>query len=123
MPNYFKIEEFQNDVLSTVQEISQAISTGEMTELHSTQSEKQKAEKQKAEDELRENKDLKRIICPVLIDVMDDASFIANAITPLLVEAVLLGTLLIPLNPIFFGWLAVVIAKGGTKAICADYIS
>ena len=116
MPNYFKIEEFQNDVLRTVQ----AISTEESPELQSRQPEYD--EKQKAEEELRKNKDLKRIICPVLIDVVDDASDIANAITPILVGAVVAGTLLIPLNPIFFGWLAVVIAKGGTKAICADYI-
>ncbi len=64
--------------------------------------------------------DMKKYICPALKTVTDNAVEVANAITPGLVAGVLAGTILIPLNPILFGWMALIIAKAGVASLCAD---
>ncbi|MBD2298601.1 hypothetical protein [Nostoc sp. FACHB-190] len=117
----FNIQEFQDKVLKAVDVIlySENLPPDIPVAFATNGDEKSK---QEIEEALKK-KDVKKIICPVLKSITNEASNIANAITPVLVGAVLAGTLVIPLNPIFFGWLAVVIAKGGIAAICADYDS
>ncbi|MEH2026327.1 hypothetical protein [Nostoc sp.] len=119
--NEFNIHEFQEKVLKAVEVISYSEKlTSDIIQPQSTDG----FEKSKQEvEEALKSKDIKKRICPALKSVTDEASNIANAITPVLVGAVLGGTLVIPLNPIFFGWMAVVIAKAGAAALCADYDS
>jgi hypothetical protein len=80
-------------------------------------------ESKKEAEQIVKRKDIKQIICPALTNVANDTANVVNAITPGLVTAVLAGTLAIPLNPVLFGWIAVVIFKAGVASICTGYDS
>jgi Ca2+/Na+ antiporter len=71
--------------------------------------------------EIVEKPNIKKLLCPVLRSVTTDAFEISKTITPVLTGAVIIGTISIPLNPILFAAIAVVIAKSGVNGFCADY--
>lgn len=67
-----------------------------------------------------QRQDIRKLICPALKSVSDDVNEIAKVIVPLLAGAALGGTLIIPLNPILFGWIALIIARSGIATICTE---
>ncbi|MEB3177634.1 MAG: hypothetical protein VKL59_01110 [Nostocaceae cyanobacterium] len=78
-------------------------------------------ESKKEAEEILARQDIKAILCPALKNITNDAYDLANAITPLLFGAVIAGTIVVPLNPVFFGWVAIVIAKAGAASLCQGY--
>lgn len=117
----FNLDDFQLQVLKAVEVISfsENLEPGRIQPYSSSGFQESKKEAQ----EIVERRDIKQYICPALKTVTDNTVEVANAITPALVTGVLAGTLAIPLNPILFGWIAVVIVKAGVSSLCADYDS
>jgi hypothetical protein len=79
---------------------------------------------QKTEDEATKillRKDVRKRLCPGLQSVSSDVNDIAKAITPILVPLILTGMLTIPLQPLLFAYIAVIIARMGIASICDDY--
>ncbi len=67
-------------------------------------------------------KDVRKYLCPILQSASKDANDIAKLITPILVPLILAGTLTIPLEPIIFAHLAMIIARMGVASMCDDYM-
>jgi hypothetical protein len=72
--------------------------------------------------ELTVKEDIRKYLCPALKSVSDDAFEIAKVITPILLSLSLAGTIVLPLAPMLFANLAVVISKMGVAALCVGYI-
>jgi hypothetical protein len=72
-------------------------------------------------EELVKRKDIRARLCPALTTASDDAFEIAKIITPILVPLGLAGTIALPLTPLFIAAGALVIARIGISALCADY--
>lgn len=70
-------------------------------------------------EEIVEKGNVKNIICEAIKSPVDDVVELAQQITPALVGAILAESILIPLNPIIFGWIALLIFKMGINAYCA----
>jgi hypothetical protein len=68
-----------------------------------------------------QRKEIKKYLCPALLTVSSDSMDIAKVITPILTGASLAGTIQIPLTPILFGMIAIVIARSGIATICNEY--
>ncbi|MBR8836925.1 MAG: hypothetical protein DSM106950_23700 [Stigonema ocellatum SAG 48.90 = DSM 106950] len=116
----FNIDIFREQVIKAIELISFSESLDEsQIKAYSSGSEKSKEE---AEQIVR-RKDIKEYICPGLKSLTNDTFNIANTIIPVLVGAILSGTLMIPLDPMLFGWITVAIAKAGTASLCNDYDS
>lgn len=64
-------------------------------------------------------KSLRQYLCPALQSVSNDANEVAKVIVPVLIPLILAGTIVISLNPVLFGWLAIIIAKMGVSSFCA----
>lgn len=62
-----------------------------------------------------------RHLCPALESASDDAFEIAKIITPVLVTLVLAGNLSIPLEPVLFATISIVIARMGIASLCVDF--
>jgi len=77
----------------------------------------------KAVEEIVRRPDVREVLCPTLKSGVDDAFEIAKVITPILVPLVLAGTIAIPLNPILFATIAIVIARMGVAGLCAEYLN
>lgn len=67
--------------------------------------------------------DIRKRVCPALKSATDDVFVISKAVTPVLVGCVVAGTISIPLNPVLFAAIAVVIARMGISALCAGFIT
>lgn len=65
-------------------------------------------------------KAIRESCCPSLKLVSDDAFEIAKAIAPILVPLSLAGTIAVPVQPMLFAWIGLVIARLGVKNICED---
>jgi hypothetical protein len=114
----FELETFQQQVKKAVELISFSENLDEsQPQAFSSGFEESKKEA----EEILQRQDIKAILCPALKNITNDAYDLANAITPLLFGAVLSGSIVIPLNPVFFGWMAIVIAKAGAAGLCHDY--
>lgn len=125
----FDEQAFQKKVLTAVDLISSAKSL-EKSELVTSEPEQEiRASStgfQESENEAEKTvsrQDIRKLICPALEKGADDAGNIATTITPILIGAIIAETIVMPLNPILFGWLAVVIARAGVASICTDYNS
>ena len=57
-------------------------------------------------------------ICPFLKSLSNDTNEVAKTLVTALVPLALSGTIAIPLNPILFAMLALIICKAGINAIC-----
>ena len=66
-------------------------------------------------------KDIRAYICPPLQSLSNDAYDIAKVITPILIPLVLAGTLAIPLQPLIFSHISLILARMGVAALCEDY--
>lgn len=120
----FDVEGFQKKVLKAIDLI---ISSEQFEKLNNLPEETIQSysssgfEKFKNEaTEQSQRQDVRKLICPALQCVTNDVNEIAKVIVPLLAGAVIAGTLIIPLNPILFGWIALVIARSGVATICSD---
>ncbi len=113
----FDLNEFQTQINQSLDEISfyDNLKPGEITAYGTNLTEIKK----QAED-LLFHKDIKPYICPSLTNITDDIKTVANTITPGLVTAILAGTLIMPLNPVIFGYIAVLIVKEGISNFCQD---
>jgi hypothetical protein len=123
----FDEQAFQRKVLMAVDLISSAKSL-EQSELVTSEPEQEiRASStgfQQSENEAKEivsRQDIRKLLCPALKVVTDDAGTIAVTIIPILIGGIIAGTIVMPLNPILFGWIAIVIARTGVASICADY--
>ncbi|NES81300.1 MAG: hypothetical protein F6K10_07750 [Moorea sp. SIO2B7] len=114
----FDAEKFQEQVLKAVEIISfsERLDPDEVR----PQSSGFRESKKEAEEMLKRN-DIKQIICPALTTIAGEGVEFAKQITPVLVGAVLAGTITMPLTPFLFAWMALAIAKAGAATICADF--
>jgi len=64
--------------------------------------------------------DLKKSICIALKSLSNDVYGISEKLTPVLVTVALANPALIPLNPLVFAWVAILISRAGVNTICAD---
>ncbi len=76
------------------------------------------AASQKEAEKIIQRQDFKQLICSSLTKVTDDAFEISKMMTPILIGAVLAETIVMPLNPILFGWVAILIARSGLAGFC-----
>ncbi len=60
-------------------------------------------------------------ICPALQSISNASHDIAKIIVPILIPLVLAGTLTIPLQPLIFSYIAILISRMGVASLCADY--
>ncbi|MFH2105148.1 MAG: hypothetical protein ABII72_02830, partial [Parcubacteria group bacterium] len=67
-----------------------------------------------------QDKKIKKHLCPVLKSFSSDALEISKLITPILVSLSLAGVIQLALNPMIFAGIAIVIARMGIAALCAD---
>lgn len=67
--------------------------------------------------------DIRKRLCPALKSATDDVFDISKSITPVLVGCITAGTISIPLIPVLFAAIAVVIARMGISALCAGFIT
>ena len=118
---------FQRKVLMAVNLISSAKSL-EQSELVTFEPEQEiRASStgfQESENEAKKivsRRDIRKLICPALKSITNDSEQIATKITPILIGAIIAETIVMPLNPILFGWIAIVIARGSIASICTDY--
>jgi hypothetical protein len=71
--------------------------------------------------EIVSRKDMRQHLCPALQSVSNDAFDIAKVSTPVLASLSLAGVLTIPLNPVLFAVIALLIARMGIASFCVDY--
>lgn len=60
-------------------------------------------------------------VCPALQSFSGDSHDIAKIIVPILIPLVLAGTLTIPLQPLIFSYIAILISRMGVASLCANY--
>jgi hypothetical protein len=65
--------------------------------------------------------DFKRHACAALVSVANDVFAIAKVLTPVLAGLAIAGTIVVPLNPLIFGGIALGVSRMGISALCADY--
>jgi hypothetical protein len=70
--------------------------------------------------ELLKRLEIRQHICPSLKVLSDDAKDYAKVIAAAILPISIAGTIPIPLNPLLFAALAVVIARMGIKTFCPD---
>lgn len=75
---------------------------------------------QKAE-KLIKRKDVRDYLCPALQTLSGDTSTFGNTATQVLLAAVMAGQLSIPLVPVLFASIALVVSRMGIATLCADY--
>jgi hypothetical protein len=64
-------------------------------------------------------KKVKHRICPALQKITDDVFEITKVIVPILVPLSIAGTIAIPLNPVFFASIAIVLCRCGIASYCS----
>jgi hypothetical protein len=65
--------------------------------------------------------DFKRRACAALNSASNDVFSIAKVLTPVLAGLVAAGTIVIPLNPLVFGAVALAVSRMGISTLCAEY--
>ncbi len=63
---------------------------------------------------------IRSILCPALKSLSGDAFEIAKVSTPILLSLSLAGTISLPAQPLVFAMVAVIIARSGVAAVCAQ---
>ncbi len=121
---HFDLEAFQADVIKEVKALEKQASAGTLEsgwqvvlESAST-NEEQVAEARQAEADLK-RPDIREIICAGLKDFSGDAVKLAMVLTPVLVGAVLSGTIIMPLTPFYVGVMVLLVARMGVSGLCA----
>lgn len=104
------------ELISSAEELEQKI-TGQPDQEIKAYSSGFEGSREEAREAVK-REDVRRYICPALKTCSNETIEVAKTITPVLVGAVLAGVITIPLNPIFFGWLALVAVKAGVSTIC-----
>jgi hypothetical protein len=66
-------------------------------------------------------KDVRAYLCPVLRSATRDVYDVVKMTTPILLPLAIAGTLPIPLNPLLFALVAVLIGRMGVEGFCAEY--
>jgi 7-cyano-7-deazaguanine synthase in queuosine biosynthesis len=130
----FDLEPFQVEVLGALEYLKyldwEEEEEEEWEEEEEEEEEKEERRRKREEEEVEaavqaeklvSQKDIGQYLCPALQTVADDAFDIAKVVTPILVPMVLAGTISIPLNPLFFATIALVIARMGVASLCAGY--
>ena len=64
------------------------------------------------------NPTIREILCPALHSGLKDTYDIAKRVTPILIPFALAGTIAIPLNPVLFAVISIVIARMGAASLC-----
>lgn len=63
---------------------------------------------------------IKQLVCPALVGITNDVFSVSNAITTALITATITGTIAIPLNPLIYAWIALVIFRAGIGVYCKE---
>lgn len=61
---------------------------------------------------------IKQRICEAITSINNDLFEINRTITPVLVGAILAETIVMPLNPIIFAWIVLLVSRAGIKQYC-----
>ncbi len=105
------------DVLGDAREAqSFPIGHGKSTKVSSKEIELAKAH---AEDLIKQPTVIERL-CPALKSVSDDLGDVAKVVVPVMIPLALGPQALIPLTPLAFGALAVVIVRAGVRSLCPE---
>jgi len=65
-------------------------------------------------------KEIKKYLCAALKSVSDDVFEISKVITPILLSLSIAGTISIPLSPLLYASMAILISKMGIAMLCAE---
>lgn len=126
----FNLEQFQEEVLSRLAEEMQ--DTLDTFSIQDSWENKQRRQRRKEEEAVKRINSLKEaefitrktefknLICPALQSITGDVFDIAKITTPALVVAVSAKTISIPLDPLIFMYIAIVIARAGVSSFCAS---
>ena len=68
-------------------------------------------------------KSIRDAFCPSLQLISDDTFEVTKLIVSVLVPLSLAGTITVPLQPIFYAWIVLMMTRVGVKNICDEYIS
>jgi hypothetical protein len=79
---------------------------------------KETSEKQAAK--ILKRKDVLQYICPILMTGSSDTFTIANTLAQILAPLIIGGILAIPLMPVLFAAMAIIITRIGISTLCAD---
>lgn len=63
---------------------------------------------------------IKQLVCPPLVGIVNDVFSVSQAITPTLITATIAGTIAIPLNPLIYAWIALIIFRAGIGIYCKE---
>jgi hypothetical protein len=81
---------------------------------------REQVSREKAEELLR-HKDIRAYLCPSLQTVSGDIFTVANTVAQVLAPLTIAGALSIPLVPILFASMGILIVRIGIANICVDY--
>jgi hypothetical protein len=131
--NSFDIENFQEKIFNELSLRSSSTFTNNLEnkndvandsgfEIYGSSNEPEEGEEsQNIEDaqKLVAQKKVKHRICPALQKITDDVFEITKVIVPILVPLSIAGTIAIPLNPVFFASIAIVLCRCGIASYCS----
>lgn len=116
-------EEKRQRLLETLRDINTELYKGSVDKDLSEIKEILKNHSTQEASKLLAKEDIRKRLCPALKSATDDVYDISKSVTPVLVGCVVAGTISIPLNPVLFAAIAVVIARMGISALCAGFIT
>jgi len=69
-----------------------------------------------------QNPTVKDLLCPALLSVSNDVFEITKTLTPILVGAIIVKTIVMPLDPLFFATIAIAVSRAGIASVCKAYV-
>lgn len=117
MVKNFNSEIFQEEVMQAIEKYKPFYEDDETRQKPSAPSKEAKKEAQK----LLERKDIRHYLCPALQSISTDVYDIGKTIAVILIPLALSKAISIPLDPIIFGLMAIMISKMGIASLCTDF--
>ncbi|MGH8476050.1 MAG: hypothetical protein ACREUI_11130 [Burkholderiales bacterium] len=71
-------------------------------------------------EKLRLREALRTALCPAIKSISGDVFEVAKVSTPILLSLSLAGTITLPVQPLVFGMMAVLIVRSGVATVCTD---
>jgi hypothetical protein len=119
MTEYFNSDTFEYEMMQAIEKYQDFYEVDSPT--RGEEAPTPPKETAKEAKKLLERKDIRHYICPALQSISKDAYDIGKTIAAILIPLALAKTILIPLDPIVFGLMAIMISKMGIASLCADY--
>lgn len=123
MQKAFNSNTFQNEVMQTIENYQDFYDFLESASADRTRHEASVPPSEAVEkaEELLERNDIRHYICPALQSISKDAYDIGKVLAAVLIPLALSNTISIPLDPVVFGLMAIMISKMGIASLCADF--